>query len=317
MGENKKIFSEKVLAGAALHLFISLGSLLPLKWIYSIGSVLGKLAYYVVPSRRKIALDNLKIAFPEFPLRIRDNIARDCFISMARSCLEVVHYSKRFPDLRNIPVEGREYLDRALNENKGVILLTAHLGNFSLICAALAQQGYKVNVITRPIKNKTIDVYAEYVKEKASVKTIASYPRKECVKQTVKALRNNELVMLLMDQNFGSGGVWVNFFGKLAATPTGPIVFALRTNAVLLPVYIIREGKSNHCIKFFSGVSLDYTGDTDETILINAVKLTGMIENWIKDYPALWTWIHRRWKSRPSKKIMCKKFKVQKLENKI
>ena len=159
--------------------------------------------------------------------------------------------------------------------------------------------------------------YLEKIMSTANLKIIPTYPRKECIKNIIKSLRDNELVVLLMDQNFGSGGVWVNFFGKLAATPTGPIIFALRTEAVLLPVYIVREKKNNHCLKIFPSVSLDYAEDINEMILINAVKFTRMIEDWIKKYPAFWAWIHRRWKSRPSKIIMREKFKVQGVENKI
>jgi KDO2-lipid IV(A) lauroyltransferase len=153
--------------------------------------------------------------------------------------------------------------------------------------------------------------YLHDLRTNAGVKTIYSYPRKACVSSIVKALRDKELVIIQMDQNFGTGGVWVKFFGELAATPVGPIVFALRTGAPVVPVYIYREAKGKHCIKFFPEEELIVTEDKDKTILLNAIKFTRVIESWIRTVPVQWGWIHRRWKSRPSEKIKAMKYRIE------
>ena len=130
--------------------------------------------------------------------------------------------------------------------------------------------------------------------------TIYSVPRKECVDNSLKALRNNELVFIPIDQNFGTGGVFVNFFGKQAATAVGPIILAQRTRAALLPCFIIREPDDTHKIIFEPVLNLDQGKDARDTVFINTQKLTGIIEKYIRKYPAEWGWIHRRWKSQPS-----------------
>ncbi|MBU1905372.1 MAG: lysophospholipid acyltransferase family protein, partial [Candidatus Omnitrophica bacterium] len=115
-----------------------------------------------------------------------------------------------------------------------------------------------------------------------------------------EALRNNEAVFLPLDQNFGSGGVFVDFFGKKAATAIGPVVFARRTKAAIVPCFIIRQKDDTHQIVFEPPLELEEGKDKQETIVINIQKLTNIIESYIRRYPAEWGWIHRRWKSKPS-----------------
>jgi KDO2-lipid IV(A) lauroyltransferase len=175
----------------------------------------------------------------------------------------------------------------------------------------LAQQGYMVNFLTRPMRDEGAGEYLHNLRENAGVKTIFSYPRKECVSNIIKALGNNEIVIMQMDQNFGSSGVWVKFFSKLAATPTGPVTVALRTEAAIIPAYIYRQTKGRHCIKIFPKQDLFVSADKDETILRNVAKLSRMIENWVKVSTYQWGWIHRRWKSQPPPQAKRSKFSVE------
>jgi len=124
-------------------------------------------------------------------------------------------------------------------------------------------------------------------------------------------LRNNEIVVIQVDQNFGTGGVWVKFFGKLAATPVGPITLALRTKAAIVPAYMIRESRGKHQLKIFSEKELIVKENKNETILLNAIELTRVIEGWIREFPSQWAWVHRRWKSRPSEQVKESRFKVE------
>jgi len=119
------------------------------------------------------------------------------------------------------------------------------------------------------------------------------------VNNTIAALRNNELVFIPIDQNFGTGGVFVNFFARKAATATGPVILAQRTGAAIIPCFIIREPDDKHKIIFEAELELLEGKDPQEAILINIQRLTDIIESYIRRYPAEWGWIHRRWKSKP------------------
>ena len=135
-------------------------------------------------------------------------------------------------------------------------------------------------------------------RSRLNIKTIYSQPRNTCVTSTIDSLRNNEIVFIPIDQNFGTAGVFVDFFGRKAATPTGPVVLAQRTKAVLLPCFIIRQADDTHKIIFDQSQDLEEGKNSQETVIINIQKLTNTIEFYIRKYPAEWGWVHRRWKSK-------------------
>jgi len=305
-----KIIKRKA-AWLALKGCVSLSKTLPLSWNYAIANTLGNLAYLMIKRHRKIALNSLSIAFPKMSLKEKKKIARFCFAFMAQSTFELLSFVKNPSHLKNIRLEGRENLEKALERKKGVLLLTAHLGNFPLMLFKLAKEGYPINIVARPMRDKNTDSYVNNLRTDVGVKTIFSYPRKACVSSILKALRSNEIVMIQMDQNFGTGGVWVKFFDKLAATAVGPVTLALRTKAAVVPVYMVREGRGRHQLNIFPAEELIIKKDKDEAILLNVIKFTRIIENWIRRFPFQWAWVHRRWKSRPSEQIKASKFKIE------
>lgn len=311
MSKEKKKVLQRNAGWIAMRIFTYFNGITPLGWNYFLGKLLGNIAYLVIVRHRKIALEGLACAFPEKSLKQRKAIARRVFTFMAESSFELLHCLKNLKQLKNIRIEGEEYLKEALAKGKGVIIVTAHLGNFPLMSLKLAKEGYPVNFVTRPMRDEKTSDYIHNLRTAAGVKTIFSYPRRECVNGVIRALADNQIVVMQMDQNFGTGGVWVKFFGQLAATPVGPIVLALRTQSLLVPAYIYREGLGKHCIKILHQEELKITESKDETVLINAIKLTRIIEGWIRRCDFQWSWIHRRWKSRPSKEIERLKFKIE------
>ena len=294
-----------------LRIFTVINGSFSLKWSYALGNCLGRFACAVIPQQRKISIDSLAIAFPGMTLKERKKITRDFFVFMAQSAFELLYFLRHLDRMQGIKIEGRQNLDEALKAGTGIILVAAHMGNFPLMSLKLAREGYKINFVTRPMRDEKAGDYLFNLRENAGVKSIFSYPRKECIGGILKALRNNEIVIMQMDQNFGSGGVWVKFFGKLAATPVGPITLGMRTHAKLVPAYIYREGFNRHCIKIFPAEPLIEAESKDEAILKNAAKFSRIIESWVKEYPEQWGWIHRRWKSQPPKDLEATQFKVE------
>jgi len=311
MDKEKNKFLRRNLGWIFMKAFVFLCGITPLSWNYFLGKVLGSLAYLAVVRHRRIALEGLATAFPELDIKERKKIARDFFIFMAQGSFELLNFLKNLNQLQNIRIEGETNLTQALGKGKGVLMVTAHLGNFPLMSLKLAKAGYPVNFVTRPMRDEKTSDYIHSLRTDAGVKTIFSFPRRECVNGIIRALADNEIVVMQMDQNFGTGGVWVKFFGKLAATPVGPVVLALRAQSPVVAAYIYREGRGKHCIKIFPEQELTITSDKNETILINVIKLTRIIEGWVKNKASQWGWIHRRWKSRPSKEIEKLPFKIE------
>lgn len=277
-------------------------SIMPQRFLYGFANSVSFLAYRFAGKQKRIALESLNFAFGQEKNSLEiEKIIRDCFTFMAKSAVELMFLFDK-PQLlkKRVSLVGKENLDNALAKGCGVVLVSAHFGNFPLLLGRLAVEGYTAGGIMKAMHDKKVEEIFLGKRKKFGVKTIYSQPRNTCVNDTIQALRNNELVFIPIDQNFGTGGVFVNFFGRKAATAAGPVVFAQRTNAALLPCFIVRQPDDTHKIILEPAVELQEGRDAQDTILINIQKLTDIIETYIRKYPAEWGWIHRRWKSQPS-----------------
>ncbi|MBU4346348.1 MAG: lysophospholipid acyltransferase family protein [Candidatus Omnitrophica bacterium] len=276
--------------------------LIPERWLYGFAKGMAALAYIVASKKRKIALENLAIAFAGEKTGAEiEKIARDCFTFMAKSGAEIAVLTERTSPLRErIKITGRENLDAAYSRGKGVILVSAHFGNFPLMLVRLSLEGYKPAVIMRHMRDRRAEKMLLKRRLQIGLNVIYSQPRKRCVEDSMRSLRNNELLLIPLDQNFGSGGVFVDFFGRKAATAKGPVVLARRTGATILPCFILRQKDDTHQIIFEPPLNLEEGRTPEETVIINIQKLTDIIASYIRRYPAEWGWIHRRWKSKPS-----------------
>ena len=299
----KKI--RKSLSRFAAWLGLNLCSLIikviPDRCLYAFARNIASLAFILAVKQRRIALESLSIAFGREKSQGEiKGIAKDCFIYMAKSAVELMYLMDKPLVLKErVEITGRENLDKALAAGRGVILISAHFGNFPLLLGRLAQDGYKVGGIMRPMRDARVEKIFLEKRDRFGVRTIYSQPRNECVNNTISALRNNELVFIPVDQNFGTGGVFVNFFGMKAATATGPVILAQRTKAALVPCFIIRQPGDTHKVIFDPALELREGKDARDTILVNIQAITDVIESYIRKYPAEWGWIHRRWKSKP------------------
>jgi len=286
----------------ALKILSAILNPLPLRFIYFLADLFAYTGFLFAVKQRRIALESLSIAFGKEKSKeeIR-RIARDCFAFLAKAGLEVMYLIERGSILkRRVVFEGKENLDSALAKGNGVILVSAHFGNFPLLLAKLSLEGYPINAIIKPMRDKGAEVYFNQRRQKVGIRTIYSVPKKECVDKSIRALRNNELIFIPLDQNFGSsGGVFVDFFGRKAATATGPVILGMRTKAAIIPTFILRQADDTHKIIFEQQMTLEQGSNDTETIHNNVQKITNIIEGYIRAYPAEWGWIHRRWKSRP------------------
>lgn len=269
--------------------------------LYAFAAGISAMAYRIAGKQRKIAIDSLTIAFGQEKTRAEiEKIARDCFTDMAKSAAEIMFLMDRPSLLKaRIGMTGKENLDAALAKGKGVILVSAHFGNFPLLLGKLSIEGYKIAAIMRVMRDERVEKMFAEMRRRLNIKTIYSQPRRTCVEETLRSLRGSEVVFIPIDQNFGTGGVFVDFFGTKAATAPGPVIIARRTGAVILPCFIVRQADDTHRIIFERPIALEEGRTAEETVAINIQKLTGIIETYIRRYPAEWGWIHRRWKSKP------------------
>jgi len=297
--------TERTLVRWAFYFFSWLFRILPYSTIKAISGALLDITYFLLRRMRRSAMSTLTIAFGKEKSQAELlKICKDCFYNAGRGVIEVGAFMARpalIKETFSFDGDSRANLDAALKEGHGVIGISAHFGNFPLMLLYLAQMGYPTNAIIRPSRDEIVEKDFQAARSRLGLKTVHSYPREACVTQSLKALRDKELLVVLMDQNTGSkSGVYVDFFGQKAGTATGPMIFAMRTGAPLLPIFTLRNGDSDkHTLVIEKHFYLEQKATDEETIQYNVQKLTNIIEGYIRKYPTEWGWMHRRWKSRP------------------
>ncbi len=288
-----------------VYVFVMLGvklaGLFPPSWNLKLGK-LGWLAFWLIPSERKKALDSLNVAFGNelSPGELR-KIAIEAYQHLGLSIFEFMefYYYHRLNPADFITIEGLEYLDEALKQGKGVIFVSAHLGNWELMALHLASFGYPVNIVARHINNARLDKLILKLRQQTGVHIIMREKKSRVSKSIFKVLLKNQLLGVLMDQDSRVDGVFVDFFGRPAHTPSGPVALALATGAAIMPVFITRKPDGKHIQKMLPHYKLKITGDKERDILVNTQGLTDIIEDYVRRFPSQWVWMHRRWRKQP------------------
>lgn len=281
-----------------------------MRWIiaripYSVYKFLSSFFYLIghaaMLNKRKIAFQSLNVAYAKEKTQDEINeIANKCFNNFGRGMIELTYLIDR-PELikEKVKIIGKENLDQVLSQGNGAILVSAHYGSFILMYLRMVLAGYETNVIMRRTRDTEWEKYISKFRDERGIKTIYDLPARQCVTGCIRALRKNELLFILNDQNYGSDGrIFVDFFGKKAATAAGPIVFSNRTKAPILPIFILRNEDGENVIHISPAISLEHRESADEEMAVNVQKITKIIEDQIRESPEEWGgWMHKRWKS--------------------
>jgi len=272
---------------------------LPARAGYRLGSAIGTLIRHVSPRHFRIVMTNLRLAFGEEKSEAElRQIAAQCYRHLGKCLMEFVRLpAMSGADIKQVAhLRGAEHIEAVLAAGKGAILITGHLGNWEMVGARLAAEGFPVNVIARAQRDDTL---TEYIRRTREVAGMRVFHQEVAARRSLSALRNNELVGILLDQNAGDEGLFVDFFGHLASTAPGAAAFALRTGAPALPTCGWRNPDDTHTVVIGEPVPTIRTGDRDQDLLVNTARYTKIIEQQIREHPAQWFWLHKRWKSRP------------------
>ncbi|MEA3414638.1 MAG: lysophospholipid acyltransferase family protein, partial [Thermodesulfobacteriota bacterium] len=202
--------------------------------------------------------------------------------------------SKDFQKYFNIL--GLSNYRNAYEKGRGVLLLTAHIGNWELLSIIMAMAGYPVNVLYRPLDFFPLDQFFVMARGRFGAELI---PAARSMKKILRSLKYGKAVGMLMDQNVDwYEGVFVDFFGHRACTNKGMALLARRTEASVIPVFLVRE-KSGFRAEFGSEVPLIKTEDIRKDLESNTQQYNRIIEDFIRQYPDQWFWVHQRWKTKP------------------
>jgi len=273
----------------------------PRKFAIKFGAFIGDMIFFFSKHERLKAVKNLSIAFGnEKSQQEILAICRNCFRNLGKSLIEFGQLPKlNSSNIGNlVTLEGRQNVEETLKKGKGGIILTAHIGNWELVGATFPLIGYPSNTIVRPEKLQKLDEWVNKRREKTGLKCIG---RGASIKSALQCLKRNELLGILADVDTKVDGVFVDFFGRPAYTPRGPVNIALKTGCALLPTFIIRQKDDTHKIIVEKAIKLKITDDTEEDIRFNTAVFTKIIESYIRKYPEQWIWVHDRWKTQKNK----------------
>ncbi len=276
---------------------------------------LGKLAFLILWKPRNTILENLNMAFHGNKTKAEiKQIAKKVSKSLSTGIFELLQSACFTPDewQRRILIEGKENLDQALSQGKGVIGLSAHMGNFTILGGRLASEGYPLKTIIKDPTDPELGRMLKEIRDSQGHKSIPALPSNKCIRETISSLKKNEVVLFIADENWSprKGGIFVDFFGIPAATAPGPAVLSLRTGAPVVPMFIIRQTDGRYKINIDPPVKFKPTGNNREDIFFLTARFTKIIESYIKKYPEQWMWVNKRWKSRPAKGGSGKNIKV-------
>ncbi len=287
-------------AGYAAYRTVSAALIvLPRPVVLASGRLLGRLFYRLSPRHRRIAGNNLEIAFGrEKTADARRAIARASFAHFGRVILETIKFSHYSPAriLRLIDIEGREHLERALAAGKGALVFTAHYGNWETITPTFLQFG-PLYAIVRHLDNRLVDRRLTAMRTRMGGGAIDKIG---AARPILRVLKSGGIMAILIDQNvLRSEAVFVDFFGRSAATTPGPAAFHILTGAPLVPIFCLPRGR-RLLWKILPPPEIPLTGRREEDVLKITQFCTKMIEDQIRRAPEWWFWVHKRWNTRPA-----------------
>ena len=272
---------------------------LPRRWALALGRALGRVLADVDPRHVAIAAENLRHAFPHWDEPRRLRTARAVYAHFGQTLLDILWMDGQPPErlLALVVEDGRENVDRVRAARRGAVYVTAHFGNWEFYGVAWGWMGEPIGVVARPLDNAALDARLTAFRTRSGNTVIS---KRRALQDILRLLRQGEGVAFLVDQNVQEqDGIFVEFFGRPAATTTVAAALAVKTGCALVPVHC--ESLPDGRYKFVYGRPLEWTASANrqEDIARLTQKLTTVIEGWVRERPEQWLWMHRRWKTQP------------------
>jgi len=275
---------------------------MPYRWAVNLGENIGVLFSHVLTKRNLLIMANLTKAFPrKRPEEIR-KITLGVWRNIGRTAIEFI----RFRDLNTgrtrdrFVAEGDDNLKAAMKAGKGIIFVTFHFTNWEINGVKTAEKVGQIYAIARPMKNPFVE---NWIQRKRGSNNLKMMLHRNAAKACLKALKEGAHVGILVDQNLYTGGIFVNFFGRPAATTTLPALLHHKTKSPVVIAYSLREGMKFRMV-YSKPLYFPPVADRYEAIRAHTQIINDELEAIIRKTPENWFWIHNRWKRQPDKKFV-------------
>ena len=254
---------------------------------------MARASFLFLSTYRKRMEENLVAVFGnDLSAQERKALVWAAWLSFARGLLDttqVMHYSKEHI-LSTVALEGEEHIKRALEQGKGVLALSAHLGSFTMIGARLAAAGFPFSVVVKQPADERFARLIDGYRAQIGIHTISAKPRREAVRNILKALRRNHIVLVIADE-FKSGDVMVEFLGLKVPAPRGPATLALRTGAITLPMFVTRAADDSLRLSVGAPIAAVECADLETSVVATTALYTRYIEAAVRKTPDQWNWL--------------------------
>jgi KDO2-lipid IV(A) lauroyltransferase len=282
--------------------FLGIIGRLPLSEALGLGEIFGSFAYYLFHNRTKIALRNLRGAFGKESYHSQfKRIVKEMWRNLGRNTVEFLRLPKYTRDNIDsfVHFDDFERVFALKREGRGILVLTAHLGNWELLALSCGLKGVTVNVITKRLRSKFLDNFWQTWRRGAGADLVNPIQKKGAAKQILQKLREGELVAFVLDQHAKrkEGGIPVDFFGRKASTLSILAVISRKHGIPVLPAFIVRTSRTRHKVFLEELLYFEEKSTPEESIRHNTQRYSDIIEKYVRAYPAQWTWLHRRWKA--------------------
>ncbi len=265
---------------------------LPEMWSSWLCHQAGWLAGPVLGVRKRVVSRQLSAVFPTQSRVEIDRLTNEVYHHLGRMVAETFSSDEKHLAQRVSVAPGWDTLDRAMAGGRGVLAVTAHLGNFELGGRILADR-YPVLDVVKPMRNRLFDDYLQVERARHGITTV---PMAESGRAVLGHLRSGGLVTLLVDQDAGRDGVRTDFLGLPASTWPGAARLALRTGSPVVPVAILRQTNGHHVLHIGEPLTPESVDATDAGVAAFTARISAAVEAYIWQQPEQWFWVHRRWK---------------------
>jgi KDO2-lipid IV(A) lauroyltransferase len=285
---------------AALETALALARVLPRSGLLTLGSAVGAVAGRLDRRHTAIARENLRAAYGSaMPEAERERVLRACWRHFGKITFDALAFPQLGKDDlgSTLKIIGIDNARAALAQGRGMLVFSAHFGHWEAGACAMGLLGIPFAVIARPLDNPALDKRLIELRRTTGNEVI---PKRRAVRETMRALGRGAGVAILIDQDAGADGVFVPYFGRLAATTPTLALLALRTEAPIVPVFARVEADGTISVHIEPVVPAVSTGDRDADVLRVTADCTAIVEKWTRSAPEQWLWMHRRWKTRPA-----------------
>ncbi len=274
--------------------------LLPRECALGLARILARLGYLVISRQRTKTLRHLDLAFGKEKTRAqKEAVARKVFEHSAMTAAEVLQFPKlnakkieKIVDLGN----ALEVYRSLLSEGRGLISITAHIGNWELLAGVFGLLGFRGAVLARRIYYEPYNQWIVGLRQSLHVPTLY---RDQSSKEILKRLARSEIIGLLPDQDVESlKGIFVPFFGRPAYTPVAPVRLALASQSPMICNFLIRKPDGSYRMILGDVIRPAVQSSREEAIEKYTTQWMANFEKVIREYPEQWAWMHNRWKTR-------------------